>query len=776
MMISKRFILAPLVCLIPGLIVPACIAPEDTGDVIEDHEGVVSSASTNLPAFPCATGFGATATGGRGGDVYHVTKLSDNGSSGTLRHGLTSATGPRTIVFDVGGNIALKQKLKLPKDNVTIAGQTAPGGGITLSGYPFVIEGRKNIIVRYLRIRTGDFNAKGSGNGKNNLAGEAGDSLSIYRSDRIMIDHVTASWSMDENLGLNFSTNVTIQHSLFSEGLFNSYHRKGPHSRGTLVGGFAKGARYTQLKDGFSFYQNLFAHFNMRNPVVGGQKCPDPGQSRADLGGANLDFVNNVIYDWGERSGHTATNAIVHMNYINNYLIAGPSTKGGTPSKSSNLHTAMRVEKDKYKNLCKTKNTKWADDLNQFFIYYSGTYMDTDKDSNHNGHLVGDAAFINFEAFERLNARYAFPAMSYQTSAQDAYTTVLADAGASRSRDAIDARIVNEVQTRTGHIIDSQSEVGGLVPLAQGTAPLDSDGDGMPNAWETSHGLNPSSANDRNGIGLSPAGYTNLEVYLNSLTSCGAPTTTPPPPPPPPQGCNLPAGHPSYCKQCGPCDAGEGDCDKDSECALGLVCAKDVGANYGFSPGTDVCEAPATPQCNLPPGHSNYCRDCGPCDIGEGDCDGDGSVECKAGLVCAKDVGANYGFSPGTDVCEAPPTPQCNLPAGHRDYCRDCGPCDIGEGDCDGDGSVECKAGLVCAQNVGLNYGFSAGTDVCEVAATPQCNLPVGHKDYCAQCGPCGNGEGDCDSDSDCVAGTTCVHNVGATYGFSGGTDVCLSN
>jgi hypothetical protein len=137
-----------------------------------------------------------------------------------------------------------------------------------------------------------------------------------------------------------------------------------------------------------------------------------------------------------------------------------------------------------------------------------------------------------------------------------------------------------------------------------------------------------------------------------------------------------------------------------------LTCAQDVGANYGMDANYDVCEQPGGPCATFQPG-PDWCRDCGPCPVGQGDCDGDG--QCQAGLICAQDVGADYGWPPSRDVCEQP---GCNLPNGHVDYCKTCGPCGLGEGDCDGD--TQCQAGLICAQDVGADYGWKSTYDVCE--------------------------------------------------------------
>ena len=163
-------------------------------------------------------------------------------------------------------------------------------------------------------------------------------------------------------------------------------------------------------------------------------------------------------------------------------------------------------------------------------------------------------------------------------------------------------------------------------------------------------------------------------------------------------------GHVDYCRDFGPCEVGEGDCDSDSECQNGLYCSRDIGTIYGFRADYDVCEADPESTQN---GHVDYCRDEGPCSVGQGDCDG--NSECESGLRCSQDVGAGYGFPPNYDVCEADPERSDN---GHVDYCRDYGPCSAGQGDCDS--TSECQSGLECSRNVGTSYGFPPNYDVCE--------------------------------------------------------------
>ncbi len=182
--------------------------------------------------------------------------------------------------------------------------------------------------------------------------------------------------------------------------------------------------------------------------------------------------------------------------------------------------------------------------------------------------------------------------------------------------------------------------------------------------------------------------------------------------------CPVALGSGRFCTDCGPCAAGEGDCDRDSECQAGLVCTNDVGADFGFNPNIDVCTQAGGGgggggggSCPLPAGHGRFCVDCGPCAVGQGDCDND--AQCQPGLVCSDNVGADFGFNPNIDVCTQPGGGggSCPLPAGNGRFCTECGPCAAGQGDCDNDN--ECQPGLTCTDNVGADFGFPPAVDVC---------------------------------------------------------------
>ncbi len=245
--------------------------------------------------------------------------------------------------------------------------------------------------------------------------------------------------------------------------------------------------------------------------------------------------------------------------------------------------------------------------------------------------------------------------------------------------------------------------------------------------------------------------------------------------------CTVAPGSWAFCSNpaCGPCGEGEGDCDTDAECSTGLVCTKNVGAAFGFPSTTDVCQQPANAPpagvCTKSPGDWEYCTDplCGPCDTGEGDCDS--NAECSSGLACLDDEGATQGFPPTVDVCGTPPTGPCTLPNGDWGLCSDplCGPCAAGEGDCDG--NAECKTGLSCLFNVGAAYGLPDAMDVCEVPVASTCNRNVGDWQYCQDpaCGPCTQGQGDCDTNAECALGLSCKSNAGEQYGLPASMDVC---
>jgi len=422
-----------------------------------------------IPAFPGAEGGGAYAIGGRGGRVIEVTNLNDKGP-GSLREAV-DAKGPRIVVFRVSGNIELKRQIEIRNPYITIAGQTAPGDGICLQGSSLQVEA-DDVIVRYLRSRPAG------------VSGKELDAISVKRCKNIIIDHCSASWSVDECLSSCTDTeNTTIQWCLISESLTYSVHHKGRHGYGGIWGGMNA-----------TFHHNLLAHHTSRNPRFSGEMH-------------TIDHRNNVIYNWGFNSCYG--NEMGKVNMIGNYYKPGPAT--------AEECVARIVQSDPNK-----KNTSWVGRY-----YLSGNYMVGSPEvtaDNWKG-VYGDAPK------EIIRLDKPIPAAPVTThSAEEAYKLVLAGAGANfPKRDALDERVIEEVRTGTAKygkkwggggkgIIDSQEDVGGWPQLKSAQAPLDSDHDGMPDAWEKPRGLNPKdakdAAKDRDGDG-----YTNVEEYINGLVA-----------------------------------------------------------------------------------------------------------------------------------------------------------------------------------------------------------------------------------------------------------------
>jgi hypothetical protein len=433
--------------------------------------GCRAGEGASVPAFPGAEGFGMAACGGRGGRVIEVTNLNDSGP-GSLRDAVNSED-PRIVVFRVGGYIELKSALDITKPNITIAGQTAPGGGICLKNYNLAVRA-DNCIIRYLRVRPGD------------IAKEEFDAISILDGRDIIIDHCSASWGLDEVISVVSRRpsmgNITVQWCVISESLNCSAHRKGCHGYASLIrAGFGNGVTY---------HHNLYAHNNGRSPRPGNYV-----DSKRDPCGLIFDFRNNVVYNWGGKhagyndDGKNEANSITNMNFVNNYYIIGPNSTGNIAFRESTAG-------------CKA--------------YFNGNWMDgvCPKDP---WSLV---EFVDITSAQKDAYKQSVPVIVAPVTAEDAstaYTRVLADAGMTFPvRDAVDKRVVDSVVKKTGCIINHIEEVGGYPTMESGTPPVDSDHDGMPDKWELAVGLNPSDANDASGD-RDGDGYTNIEEYINWL-------------------------------------------------------------------------------------------------------------------------------------------------------------------------------------------------------------------------------------------------------------------
>jgi len=442
-------------------------------DVIDGnsvYKGKVWSFKTAIPAFPTAEGAGMWSAGGRGGDVYHVTNLNDTGT-GSLRYGIANATGPRTIVFDISGTIQLESNLIVDTPNMTIAGQTAPGEGITLKKSRFCIS-KGDVIVRYLRSRPGD------------LIGECADaewidSITIWGRyggtiRNIIVDHFSGSWSVGKAVNVIYAvTDCTIQYSTAFEALNDSVNPDGMHSMGFLY--------RPSINSRMTFHHNVMAHNNARNPRPGaydGYRCL-------------LDFKNNVIFNYGNQwAGYSGAGEDTQMNYVGNYVISGNDSISGYVFRAfDSVYTA---------------------------IYQSSDYLDYNKNSSFDGTDYGWGAFYG-SAYIQATTEFPMLQCSVTTeTATNALSNVLENSGCTLpSRDSVDSRILKDINAGTGSIIDSQSDVAGWPTLSSLTAPADYDQDGMSDYWENQYGLNYNNSNDRNGDNDGD-GYTNLEEYLNN--------------------------------------------------------------------------------------------------------------------------------------------------------------------------------------------------------------------------------------------------------------------
>lgn len=457
---------------------------------------------SRIIAFPGAYGAGRYTAGGAGGKVYVVSSLKDDGSVGTLRHAV-EASGKRTVVFAVGGVIELAKQLVIKNDDITIAGQTAPGAGICLKNYTLRVNAN-NVIIRFIRCRMGD------------ECKTEDDAMNGYQSSypgkkNIIIDHCSMSWSTDECASFYGNTDFTMQWCIVSESLTNSVHVKGGHGYGGLWGGSPA-----------TFHHNLLAHHSNRTPRL----CGSRYSNRADM--EKVELCNNVVYNWASEGAYGAQGG--SYNILNNYYKPGPVA---VPKK---VHCRFFTA---YVDDGENNQAKGVAGM----FYLAGNYMDnsrTDLSSSQQKEIAAanadntcSTAFVvkNDEVPAKgllLASRVEISDdYTYLQSAKDAYESVLAYAGASDKRDAIDTRIVKETRegTYTYHgsngsdygFIDTQKDVEGWAEYIETRSSLaDTDQDGMPDDWEKEKGLAPDDASDAVKYNLSKE-YTNLEVYLNEL-------------------------------------------------------------------------------------------------------------------------------------------------------------------------------------------------------------------------------------------------------------------
>lgn len=526
----------------------------------------VDALADNLPAFPGAEGFGRYTTGGRGGAVYHVTKLDDDGSEGSFRWACNKS-GVRTIVFDVSGTIYLKSALQLKKGNVTIAGQTAPGDGICIADYPFTIDS-DNVIIRFMRFRLGN----------RHVDKHEGDGLGGMDRKNIIVDHCSISWSIDECLSVYGSKNITLQWNIVSQSLKKSGHSKGNHGYGGNWGG-----------SGATYHHNLLAHHDSRVPRLG----PRPGTQKDE----RMDMRNNVMYNWGGNGCYGGEGMTVNIAY--NYYKPGPTTlkrtkamqyrlaapgirtvdyclnkaaiaayyktatgtavtKNDVSGSSDGTNNYVEISGTKYKIDMTTNKidvggkqvtvswNDWKPMLHVWGKFYAeGNYNPNSADMNKDNFKYGIANQIDKSGNDKtypgdnavkLTVPMPFEGVTTHT-AQDAFDKVLAYAGASLHRDWVDEQMVNDTRKgiatstgsgNTGGIINSQNDNKPAGAAADWSpwpdlvtdtsiSVADTDGDGIPDYWEDANGLDKNNAADGN---LTDAeGYTNLERYMNSLVA-----------------------------------------------------------------------------------------------------------------------------------------------------------------------------------------------------------------------------------------------------------------
>ena len=502
---------------------------------------MTAMAQEEIPAFPGAEGHGRYITGGRGGEIRHVTNLNDSGA-GSLREAL-KGNNAKTIVFDVSGYIDLKSQLDITS-NTTIAGQTAPYPGITLRYYTIYFGKCDNVIVRFLRFRRSQVKDVNDG----------ADATWGRRRNQIMLDHCSFSWSIDEVASFYDNNNFTMQWCTVGEAQNDAGHGKGNHSYGGIWGGKLA-----------SFHHNLLIHLNNRVPRFNGARYGwgdytknmyyDQYKWENTIQAETVDLRNCVMYNWGNGNGCYGGPGGGYINIVNNYYKSGPGTK--------NTKTVTQV------SVGASGNSTEGDQIGMTSRYYiSGNYVtaagdkaanydwkgvtidagtftiDGEKYSKDPKHFYGDTVVYkqnaNGEDCVRIKVDGPCPIGDITThSAETTYEKVLSYAGASIYRDAVDARFMEETQagvvtytgTKTGikGIVDIINDPDGVQDPACPSFPdlasesrsedFDTDGDGMPDEWESANGLNPNDAADGNAYTLDTekGWYTNVEVYMNSI-------------------------------------------------------------------------------------------------------------------------------------------------------------------------------------------------------------------------------------------------------------------
>lgn len=484
------------------------------------------------PAFPGAEGHGRYVTGGRGGKVIHVTNLNDSGT-GSLRWAL-SQSGTKTIVFDVSGYIDLKSQLNV-SSNTTIAGQTAPGDGITLRYYTLYFGKCDNVIVRFIRCRRSQVKDVNDG----------ADATWGRNRKNIIIDHCSFSWSIDEVASFYDNRNFTMQWCNITEGL-NAGHTKGDHSYGGIWGG--KNA---------SFHHNFISHVNNRAPRFNGARYNwngyDTNLYENSIQAERVDFRNCVMYNWGSGNGCYGGPGGGYINMVNNYYKAGPGTSNKTRVTQVSVSDATNGGDNPFPgyasryyingNYVTAASSPENYDWNGV-KFDSGLYtINGEKYIADPNHYYGEnQTYVkNTSGVDCIRLKLDEPIDAGEVTthkAQTAFEKVLKYCGASFVRDACDVRYAEEAENGTTTFKGAFVKRAGILDVIndpegtedpstasyptlreeQRSADFDTDGDGIPDEWEIANGLNPSDDSDGNAYTIDTKGYyTNLEVYLNSI-------------------------------------------------------------------------------------------------------------------------------------------------------------------------------------------------------------------------------------------------------------------
>lgn len=473
------------------------------------------SAAGDLAAFPGAEGGGMYTTGAREAsapEIYHVTKLTDDGSTGTFRDAVSEDN--RIIVFDVAGYIELDGPLTISSSNLTILGQTAPGDGIAIKDAPVIFNQSSNVIMRYMRFRMGTENANSDS-----------DTLSARRGENLIFDHCSMSWSVDECASFYQNRNFTLQWCIITEPLNRSIHDEGDGIQSHGYCGIWGGINA-------SFHHNLLANAKGRFPRIGSSETTSIVDGTEDTDSL-IDIRNNVFYNWKETGAYGGENG-TRVNLVSNYYKEGPASieknlnqfyeisagneagvdNWGTDlALSGNFYEAADIRNDDEAALINSINADntadGAVDTSDADVYEASLY-DPSEPSNAEG---AHTQYIN---------DYPVTTQDYQS----AYSDVLMYAGASKVRDSVDARAVSTTENGNSTagpdgdgLIDSPDEVGGW-PELTGTKETDTDNDGIPDTWEDENGLNKNDSNDA--LESAESGYLNIEEYANSLVETGS--------------------------------------------------------------------------------------------------------------------------------------------------------------------------------------------------------------------------------------------------------------